>query len=446
VWERLRHLYPNDVEANLLLGTIYQRLADLTASDQALRRVLDEQSSGTADRAEAFALLARNDKNRLTGIWTSTGTAHREGRGRARYLLSAYENYRRGYLLDLNHFYSGLNALALVSVALELIKQEPEVWLEQFDSEEEAESQRKRLDQQRAEMASALGLALQAAQERVAPGMRDIWLEISIADHRFLTSQRAARIRAAYESALAGASRFHLESARAQLLLYRDLGIFEDRVAAALAAFPPEEAVAAAAVTPRFERAIVFTGHMVDRPDRRTPRFPPNKEPEARAAIRTALADLAGEDPASCVGFAGGASGGDLLFHEVCRELGIPSHLRLAVPVGPFIARSVAPADAGWEQRFHAVAKRPQDTVEILSPSEQLPSWLTKKVDYNIWGRANVWLLEEALASGAPEVHLLALWNGEAGDGPGGTGHLIELARQEGVSTHILDTKAVFGL
>jgi hypothetical protein len=185
---------------------------------------------------------------------------------------------------------------------------------------------------------------------------------------------------------------------------------------------------------------------MVDAPGRKNPRFPQEKVDVAATAIRNALSDLACGDPASCMGFAGGASGGDLLFHEACAALGIVSRLRLSLPVGPFISNSVAPADADWVARFRSVTARLRDTLEILSPDEQLPLWLTRKKDYNIWARTNVWLLEEGLASGAPEVHLVALWNGETGDGPGGTGHLIELAQQEGVTRRILDTKQLFGL
>jgi hypothetical protein len=447
VWERVRALYPDDVEANLTLGTIYQRLGDLTESDQAMRRVLDNEGSSAAEHAEALALLARNEKARLTEAWAAAEVAERQTRAlRSRYLLSAYENYRRGFLLDLNHYYSGLNALAMASMALQLIAKQPAVWWEGFNTEDEAEAERRKLERQRAELASAVGLCLQAEQERVAKGNRDIWLEISVADHQFLTADRLARATAAYERALEGASSFHVDSARAQLLLYRDLGIFQVLVAACLVAFPPEGPKAATASVPQFQRAIVFTGHMVDAAGRPNPRFPQAKVDVAAAAIRDALKDLAGGEPASCLGFAGGASGGDLLFHEVCADLGIVSRLRLTLPAGPFIAQSVAPADADWVSRFHAASRRLEDTLEILSADQQLPLWLTRKKDYNVWGRTNVWLLEEGMASGAPEVHLLALWNGEAGDGPGGTAHLIELAEEEGVSTHILNTKKLFGL
>jgi predicted DNA-binding transcriptional regulator AlpA len=40
---------------------------------------------------------------------------------------------------------------------------------------------------------------------------------------------------------------------------------------------------------------------------------------------------------------AGGASGGDILFHEVCGELGVPTRLYLALPPESYVTESVAP-------------------------------------------------------------------------------------------------------
>ena len=37
---------------------------------------------------------------------------------------------------------------------------------------------------------------------------------------------------------------------------------------------------------------VLFSGHMIDAPDRKTPRFPPDKEPVAAAAIVDALAQM----------------------------------------------------------------------------------------------------------------------------------------------------------
>jgi hypothetical protein len=49
-------------------------------------------------------------------------------------------------------------------------------------------------------------------------------------------------------------------------------------------------------------------------------------------------------------------------------------------------------------------------------------------------------MLHNALAHGASHMTLLALWNGEGGDGPGGTEHLVGESRQRGARTIVLDT------
>jgi len=62
--------------------------------------------------------------------------------------------------------------------------------------------------------------------------------------------------------------------------------------------------------TPR--RVFLFSGHMIDAPNRSTPRFPADKEPIAAAAIVAEL-DRLGAGPDD-LGICGGACGGDLLF------------------------------------------------------------------------------------------------------------------------------------
>ncbi len=443
VWERVRKLDALDREANLQLGTIYQRQGELTASDQSLARVFESRRATAQDRAEAYALLGRNEKARLTAEWQSGDVSQRQPRAmRLPYLRRSYEAYRRGYLLDLNHVYSGLNALALATVELDLIREQPEIWLERFDSQEDADAEQRRMRNECRELASAVALSIQSAKARLVDGANDPWLEMSAADHQFLTAEKPGRAVAAYEGALAGGKPQVVESARLQLLLYHDLGIFDDRVDLCLAKFPAVSAPATG--NSQLERTIIFTGHMVDAPGRAVPRFPADRETLAAAAIQAKLSELMEDNPAGCLGIAGGASGGDLLFHEACGRLGIASRLRLALPVGAFLARSVAPAGGNWAARFHAVLGRLHDSFDTLATTEELPSWLQRKEGYNLWARTNVWLLEEALASGAREVHLVALWNGEAGDGLGGTKHLIALARQQGVITHVLDTKQLF--
>jgi hypothetical protein len=178
-----------------------------------------------------------------------------------------------------------------------------------------------------------------------------------------------------------------------------------------------------------FAHALLFTGHMIDSADRRVPRFPAWAEERARDAIRQAVARIAEARNGTTIGLAGGASGGDLLFHEACAELNIPTRILLALPLDDFIRASVAPAGPGWVERLHAlIAERSPENLRIMGGKD---GQLDGETD-NVWQRANLWIIEEAVAL-APEGTLLALWDGQTGDGPGGTEHFVTAARRWGV-------------
>ena len=53
----------------------------------------------------------------------------------------------------------------------------------------------------------------------------------------------------------------------------------------------------------------------------------------------------------------------------------------------------------------------------------------------------NLWMLFNALAKNPSSITLIALWNGEEGDGPGGTGDLVEQTKQRGHKTIVLPAK-----
>jgi hypothetical protein len=176
-----------------------------------------------------------------------------------------------------------------------------------------------------------------------------------------------------------------------------------------------------------FQHAILFTGHMIDAPDRASPRFPARAEPAARNAIRAALKSILAVHRGPALGLAGGASGGDILFHELCFELGVPTRLCLALPLDQSRDISVAPAGPAWIRRFDRLIDRlGSANIYILADSVHADPSL------NIWARANLWMLDEAIAA-APKRTLLALWDGKPGDGPGGTEHLVTMAPSLGV-------------
>ena len=179
------------------------------------------------------------------------------------------------------------------------------------------------------------------------------------------------------------------------------------------------------------KHTILFTGHMIDARDRKAPRFPEDKENAAREAIKKALNKEREKYNDQLTGIAGGASGGDILFHELCKETGIPSEVYLALPKQDYKKTSVSFAGEAWVARFEKLTgKLP---VHILSEG-------TSNKD-SIWERTNLWMLHEALKAGGEHMTLIALWDGKGGDGKGGTEHMVQVAKEAGAKTIIIDIK-----
>jgi hypothetical protein len=177
---------------------------------------------------------------------------------------------------------------------------------------------------------------------------------------------------------------------------------------------------------------LLFSGHMIDKPDRPTPRFPPYKEAAAAMAIRQAIQQaVAKKNPQDFHGIAAAACGGDILFHEACRTLRIPSELYLGIPVDAFEQTSVSFAGQQWTDRYQQLTR--ELPVHVLFPEA------TADAPNEVWEKANQWMLDTALADGGATLSLLVLWDGQGGDGPGGTLHMINVAKEQGATTDIID-------
>ncbi len=433
-WERIAEVDPGDLETNLRLGTIYQRLGDLARSDVCLQRVLADAQADREQRAEALALNGRNEKARWMGqCRTLDLAARRRTTIRSGHFAKARQYYQSAFRENLNHYYSGLNALSLAVLLLDLAGEEQKAWKAEFESQKEARDNWRNLQTDCERLTAAVGFSLAAARTRLERGSSDEWIAIAEADYRFLTAARDGAAVAAYERALAGAASLQIDAARAQIDLFRELGARAGRAEACLAVFPEMHREA----PPR--HAILFTGHMVDAAGRPHPRFPASEVEAARGAIERAVRGIVSND-GGAVGIAGGANGGDILFHEVCHELGIPTRLLLTLPPGQFVRESVAPGGDEWVKRFNNLVRDAGDSLQVLGTSKELPRWMRAPADYDVWQRTNVWILQEGLAAGAAEVSLIALWDGKSGDGPGGTAGLVKLAAESGVATHLLLT------
>jgi Tetratricopeptide Repeats-Sensor len=439
-WVAIREYDDMDLEANTLLGTVYQRLDDLVASDQALERALKSRIVVRPDLAEIRALMARNAKTRWERDWNKIEGIDAVQRAAlaSPHLECSFDLYHQGFIEDRNHFYSGLNALSMVTIMTELAGVQPQVWEEGFDSEAEAAQKLKALKDLRSDLAVGVRLAIDS--KRAAPeqqGKKDVWAEISVADLTLLSSSSPSRVGRAYKSALAEAPDFACDASRAQILRYQPLGILIDNAKAALDNIPGTAQESEAREAP--PHVLLFTGHRIDAEGRANPRFPRAKENQARAMIAEAVTKEKERSAGGLLGISGGASGGDILFHEVCEELGISTRMYLVIPKSEYIKASVADAGPEWVNRFNRLTNQLQP--EILSESGELPRWLRAKKDYSIWQRSNLWMLHDALDISKDNLTLIALWNGATGDGPGGTEDMVKRAQDRGATFIHLDAR-----
>jgi hypothetical protein len=187
----------------------------------------------------------------------------------------------------------------------------------------------------------------------------------------------------------------------------------------------------------RPRQVFLFSGHMIDAPNRPEPRFPAAQEAVAARAITNTLdtLDAGPEDLALC----SGACGGDILFAEACLQRGVHLEMRLPFAIPIFLEKSVTFAGEGWRNRFYAIKDNPL-TSTLIMPDELGPT----TADENPYVRTNLWLLYTALAWGEEKVHFICLWNRQGGDGPGGTEHMHDEVNKRTGQVHVLDTNKLF--
>ncbi len=405
-------------------GICLQRLAlaekpghSLGRTREHYRTVLDSFPNDS----ETWALLGRVDKDAWVASWRQASRSPAQMRDDAAYedalLRAAIESYATGYRRNPARYYPGINALTLMHVYTYLTK----------DLRYEKE------------MSSMTG-AVRFAAECESDNSQAFWSKATLGDLEVLVGT-AESVRAAYKEAIAKNDQdwFDLNSCRAQLQLLHDLGFHLETVDAGLATFnravenlkKPESRW-----QPR--KVFLFSGHMVDAPDRQPPRFPDKPETLTAAArrIADALANLdAGPDD---LALTQGACGGDLLFTEACQERGVDVQWLQPFPEPEFIEKSVVSRGESWRARY--LAAKAKLTRAIRSAPEALGPPPKGTDPYQ---RCNLWLLYTALSYGIANVQFMCVWNGEGGDGPGGTAHMYEEVKRRTGHVTWIDSRTV---
>ena len=160
---------------------------------------------------------------------------------------------------------------------------------------------------------------------------------------------------------------------------------------------------------------VVVSGHMIDAPDRKEPRFPPSRVERVARELEQAF-DAWGVGAGTTI-LCGGARGADILAAEVGLRRGASVYVCLALPPDDFERGSVALPGTDWAARFRSVLERAE--VEINAGADDAT---TDGAD--VFGRANARLVELA-NSRADRPHAALVWDGGRGDGPGGTADLV---------------------
>lgn len=182
--------------------------------------------------------------------------------------------------------------------------------------------------------------------------------------------------------------------------------------------------------------ALIFTGHMIDLPDRTTPRFPPRLEAQAAAVIRNQIDVFKRNSHSSIIGIAGGARGGDILFHEICSASGVPTILVLPFNREAFLDRSVRGVETGhWEERFQSLWHHLGSDACIVLELEDAP---------DPFGACNGEMLAIAQKLGKT-VELLALWDGKNAGKPGGTSRFVDTVLRTGGNVTRIDPATLAG-
>ncbi len=232
VWESVRAFLKHDVEANQKLATNYQKLGKHDLSEQAASRALGSNNLSDWRRAETHALIGSNCKTQwLNNFGSETDLAKRQQTAlTSPFLEQSIEHYMKGFETHRSHYYSGLGAVAMLAMQIELAKLHPEHWEIQFDSERQADLELETRSEQRVKLIAATDLAIESSV-RNYPG--DKWARISRADLKLISSSRPQKVKFRYEQcAMHGA--LSAQVLMRQLKIYQDLALFSENVAAAL--------------------------------------------------------------------------------------------------------------------------------------------------------------------------------------------------------------------
>jgi len=362
--------WPENTRLRQLLGLSLSRSGALRRASDVLQSLLDD---GLND-GETEGLLARTHKD----LGLSAGSEE----DRTRHLSAAFDLYEDGYLKSSRRgkiadaYYTGINA---ATMALLLGRR-----------------QRARMIAEHVRQLCADRITHIGADDDA------YWIYATLAEAALINgSIPLATMHYKKAASLAQTRYGDLGSTRKQArLLLAHLGEDSDWLEDALAV-PP---------------VLIYTGHMIDNPGRESARFPAVLESFVGEQIRERIEKIR---PVAAYGSA--ACGADILCLEAVLEQGGETHVVLPFPAEEFLQTSVCIGEEGnWRERFERIMES-AESITIASDHQATGS--TATFEYaNLLLTGMGQLRRRALGT---SLVGLAVWDGERGDGAGGTGSAV---------------------
>lgn len=273
-------------------------------------------------------------------------------------------------------------------------------------------------------MAGDRDMARRLVREEVLPlclstTVKDLWLDATIGEcHLLLGDYQAAAEN--YSKAIAATTAAGHFGSQSSIL--RQLHMLVSEIGEA--AVPVLNSLS-------LPEIAVFSGHMIDRPDRPHPRFPLSAEEGVRQALRTIIAKRTIR-----LAFASCACGGDILFLEEVLSAGGECTIVPPLPLPKTIQNSVAFAPGDWGMRLKAILGHPK--VRLLTPECDE----TGEDDAIVYDFANRYLLGLAVLKSRHVGNLplvgVCVWDGKESGLLGGTDSAVRLWKKQGIPVEVV--------
>ncbi len=174
---------------------------------------------------------------------------------------------------------------------------------------------------------------------------------------------------------------------------------------------------------------VAFTGHLIDAPGRKVPRFPESAANEVSGKIQAALEELdAG------IGYSSAGCGSDILFLEGMQKRRGECNVVLPFDSDDFFEISVDFAGEHWSKRAQEALQRSPQIIEATQGRYAGDDTLFSYANRIIMGRA---ILRSRILETEPV--LLAVWNGAKAKAIGGAAEFINSWKKTGLPVRIID-------